>query len=90
MTLRRGLKSFFRGILNVLSNNKGGEPKKVEINKRLANNLHRLAKKGKDRKERKSIKIKLYDLRGQVIGSLGQGESVDYNELLLNKKAGEK
>ncbi|MBA7546052.1 hypothetical protein ES705_38435 [subsurface metagenome] len=68
----------------------------MEINKRLVNNLHRLAKKGKGRKERKSIKekfypgIKLYNLRGQVIGSLGQGESVDYNELLLNKKAGEK
>jgi hypothetical protein len=68
----------------------------VEINKKLVSSLYRLAKKGKDRKERKSIKekfcpgIKLYNLRGQVIGSLGQGESVDYNELLLNKKAGEK
>jgi len=65
----------------------------VEINKKLVNNLHRLAKKGndrKERKERKSIKIKLYNLRGQVIGSLGQGQSVDYNELLLKKKAGEK
>ncbi|MBA7687886.1 hypothetical protein ES703_96360 [subsurface metagenome] len=65
----------------------------MEINKKLVNNLHRLAKKGndrKERKERKSIKIKLYNLRGQVIGSLGQGQSVDYNELLLKKKAGEK
>jgi hypothetical protein len=62
----------------------------VKINKKLVSSLHRLAKKGKDRKERKSIKIKLYDLRGQVIGSLGQGQSVDYNELLLKKRAGEK
>ncbi len=68
----------------------------MEINKKLVSGLYRLAKKGKDRKELKSIKekfypgIKLYNLRGQVIGSLGQGESVDYNELLLKKKAGEK
>ncbi len=62
----------------------------MKINKKLVSSLHRLAKKGKDRKERKSIKIKLYDLRGQVIGSLGQGQSVDYNELLLKKRAGEK
>ena len=62
----------------------------MEINKRLVNNLYRLTRKGKDRKERKSIKIKLYNLRGQVIGSLGQGESVNYNELLLKKKAGKK
>jgi len=64
----------------------------VEINKRLANNLHRLTKKGNDRKERKSIKeklypkIKLYNLRGQVVGSLGRGESIDYQELLLKKR----
>ncbi|MBA7556653.1 hypothetical protein ES705_49369 [subsurface metagenome] len=64
----------------------------MKINKDLASSLHRLAKKGKDRKELKSIKekfypgIKLYNLRGQVIGSLGQGESVDYNELLLKKR----
>ncbi|MBA7655950.1 hypothetical protein ES703_63862 [subsurface metagenome] len=62
----------------------------MEINKKLVSSLYRLAKKGKDRKERKSIKIKLYNLRGQVIGSLGQGESVNYNELLLKKKAGKK
>ncbi len=58
----------------------------MEINKKLVSSLYRLAKKGKDRKERKSIKIKLYDLRGQVIGSLGQGESVNYKELLLKKR----
>jgi len=62
----------------------------VKINKKLVSSLYRLVKKGKDRKERKSIKIKLYDLRGQVIGSLGQGQSVNYNELLLKKKAGKK
>ncbi len=62
----------------------------MKINKKLVSSLYRLVKKGKDRKERKSIKIKLYDLRGQVIGSLGQGQSVNYNELLLKKKAGKK
>ncbi len=68
----------------------------MEINKKLVSSLYRLAKKGKDRKERKSIKekfcpgIKLYNLRGQVIGHLKQGQSIDYNELLLKKKAGEK
>ncbi|MBA7714524.1 hypothetical protein ES703_123550 [subsurface metagenome] len=65
----------------------------MKINKNLANSLHRLAKKGNDKKERKSIKekthpkINLFNLRGQVVGSLGQGESVDYNELLSKKKA---
>ncbi len=60
----------------------------MEINKRLVNNLHRLARKGNDRKERKSIKernylkIKLYNLRGQVVGEIGQGQSVDYQKLL--------
>ncbi len=58
----------------------------MEINKRLVNNLHRLARKGKDRKERKDIKIKLYNLRGQVIGSLGSGESINYQELLSKKR----
>ncbi|MBA7472602.1 hypothetical protein ES707_07941 [subsurface metagenome] len=68
----------------------------MEINKKLVSSLYRLAKKGKDRKERKSIKekfcpgIKLYNLWGQVIGHLKQGQSIDYNELLLKKKAGEK
>jgi hypothetical protein len=60
----------------------------MEINKRLVNNLHRLARKGNDRKERKSIKernylkVKLYNLRGQVVGEIGQGQSVDYQKLL--------
>jgi hypothetical protein len=65
----------------------------MKINKNLNSSLHRLTKKSKDRNERKSIKernylkIKLYNLRGQVIGNIGQGESVDYNELLSKKKA---
>jgi len=64
----------------------------MKINKDLNDSLHRLTKKSNDKKERKSIKeknylkIKLYNLRGQVVGSLGQGESVDYNELLLKKR----
>ena len=64
----------------------------MKINKDLVGRLHRLVKKGNDRKERKSIKemnylkVKLYNLRGQVVGEIGQGESVDYNELLLKKR----
>ncbi|MBA7527191.1 hypothetical protein ES705_19366 [subsurface metagenome] len=64
----------------------------MKINKNLVKNLHKLVKKSNDKKERKSIKeknylkIKLYNLRGQVVGSLGQGESVDYNELLSKKR----
>ncbi len=64
----------------------------MEINKRLVNNLHRLARKGNDRKERKGIKgelypkIKIYDLRGQVIGILGLGESINYQKLLSKKE----
>jgi hypothetical protein len=64
----------------------------MKINKNLVNNLHRLTRKGNDRKERKSIKekfypeIKLYNLRGQVIGHLKQGQSIDYQELLIKKR----
>jgi hypothetical protein len=64
----------------------------MKINKNLVNSLHRLVKKGKDRNERKSIKektypkINLFSPRGQKIGSIGQGESVDYNELLSKKR----
>ncbi|MBA7563556.1 hypothetical protein ES695_00570 [Candidatus Atribacteria bacterium 1244-E10-H5-B2] len=64
----------------------------MKINKNLVGKLHKLVKKGNDRKERKSIKernhpkIKLYNLRGVVIGEIGPGESVDYNELLLKKR----
>ncbi len=66
----------------------------MKINKDLARSLHRLTKKSNDRKERKSIKekfypeIKLYSLRGQVIGSLGQGESIDYQKLERRSKKG--
>ena len=64
----------------------------MKINKSLANNLHFLTKKSNDRKERKSIKernylkIKLYNLRGQVVGSLGQRQSVDYNKLSKKRR----
>ena len=64
----------------------------MKINKDLARSLHRLAKKSNDKKEGKSIKertypkIKLYNLRGQVVGEIGQGESIDYQELLLKKR----
>ncbi|MBA7523389.1 hypothetical protein ES705_15516 [subsurface metagenome] len=67
----------------------------MKINKSLANNLHFLTKKSNDRKERKLesikernyLKIKLYNLRGQVVGEIGQGESIDYQKLLSKKKA---
>jgi len=36
-------------------------------------------------KERVYPEINLYDPRGHIIGRLGQGESIDYQELLLNK-----
>ncbi|MBA7480689.1 hypothetical protein ES707_16151 [subsurface metagenome] len=64
----------------------------MKINKSLANNLHFLTKKSNDKKEGKSIKeraypkINLYNLRGQVIGSLEQGQSVDYQKLLSGKR----
>ncbi|MBA7549522.1 hypothetical protein ES705_42009 [subsurface metagenome] len=63
----------------------------MKINKDLASSLHRLARKGNDKKERKGIKektypkINLFDLRGQVIGSIGQGESINYQKLLSKK-----
>ncbi|MBA7475356.1 hypothetical protein ES705_14083 [subsurface metagenome] len=59
----------------------------MKINKNLVWSLHRLAKKSDDKKEGKSIKertypkIKLYNLRGQVVGEIGQGESIDYQKL---------
>lgn len=66
----------------------------MKINKSLVSSLQRLARKGNDRKERKgqSIKegfypkIKIYDSRGKVIGSLGPGESVNYQELLSKNR----
>ncbi|MBA7531949.1 hypothetical protein ES705_24175 [subsurface metagenome] len=64
----------------------------MKINKNFAKSLHRLAKKGNDKKGGKTIKektypkINLFNPRGQVVGSLGQGESVDYNELLSKKR----
>lgn len=33
-------------------------------------------------------KIKIYDLQGRVIGILGLGESINYQELLLKKAKG--
>jgi hypothetical protein len=33
-------------------------------------------------------KIKIYDLRGRVIGILGLGESINYQKLLSKKKNG--
>ena len=64
----------------------------MKINKNFYSSLHQLVKRNSDKKDKKTmkerdhIKIKLYNLRGQVVGEIGQGESVDYNELLLKKR----
>jgi hypothetical protein len=64
----------------------------MKINKKFANSLHRLAKKGDDKKGGKTIKektypkINLFSSRGRIIGSLGQGESINYQELLSKKR----
>ncbi|GAI98921.1 unnamed protein product [marine sediment metagenome] len=66
----------------------------MKINKSLVSSLQRLAKKGNNRKERKGgsikegayLKIKIYDSRGKVIGALGPGESVNYQELERRSK----
>ncbi|MBA7528428.1 hypothetical protein ES705_20612 [subsurface metagenome] len=66
---------------------KKGVDNQMKINKKLANSLHRLAKKGgKTIKEKTYPKINLFSPGGRVIGEIGQGESVDYNELLLKKR----
>lgn len=39
-------------------------------------------------KERSHPKINLYDSRSRVIGSLGRGQSINYQELLLKKVNG--
>ncbi|MBA7582765.1 hypothetical protein ES695_01680 [Candidatus Atribacteria bacterium 1244-E10-H5-B2] len=59
----------------------------MKINKNLARSLHRLAKKSNDKKGGKTIKektypkINLFNPRGQKIGEIGQGESIDYQKL---------
>jgi hypothetical protein len=64
----------------------------MKINKNLVNSLHRLAKKGNNKKGGKTIKektypkINLFSPGGQIIGCLRQGKSVDYNELLSKKR----
>ncbi len=39
-------------------------------------------------KEKTYLKINIYDSRGRVIGSIMQGESVNYQRLLLKKAKG--
>ncbi|MBA7525210.1 hypothetical protein ES705_17359 [subsurface metagenome] len=64
----------------------------MKINKKLASSLHRLAKEGNDKKGGKTIKektypkINLFNPRSQIIGSLRQGQSVNYQELLSKKR----
>ena len=61
----------------------------MKINKKLVNSLHRLTKKSDGKKsimKLENYKIKLYNLRGQVIGKIGQRESIDYQKLLSKKR----
>ena len=64
----------------------------MKINKKIVWRLHRLAKKGDDKKGGKTIKektypkINLFSPGGQKIGEIGQGESIDYQELLSKKR----
>ena len=64
----------------------------MKINKDMANSLHRLAKKGNDKKGGKTIKektypkINLFSPGGQKIGEIGQGENIDFQELLSKKR----
>ncbi|MBA7537027.1 hypothetical protein ES705_29293 [subsurface metagenome] len=64
----------------------------MKINKKLANSLHRLLAKKDDKKGGKTIKektypkINLFSPGGRVIGEIGQGESIDFQKLLLKKR----
>jgi hypothetical protein len=64
----------------------------MKINKKIVWSLHRLAKKGDDKKGGKTIKektypkINLFSPGGQKIGEIGQGQSIDYQELLSRKE----
>ncbi len=64
----------------------------MKINKKIVWSLHRLASKGDDKKGGKTIKektypkINLFSPGGQIIGEIGQGESIDFQKLLLKKR----
>ena len=64
----------------------------MKINKDFAGSLHRLAKKGNDKKGGKTIKektypkINLFSPGGQKIGKLGQRESIDFQKLLKKRR----
>ncbi len=64
----------------------------MKINKDMANSLHRLAKKGNDKKGGKTIKektypkINLFSPGGQKIGEIGQGESIDLRKLSKKRR----
>ena len=59
----------------------------MKINKNFVWSLHRLAKKGgKTIKEKTYPKINLFSPGGQKIGEIGQGENIDFQELLSKKR----